>query len=66
MTKHRTVRQWAVDSDNPCIARTPEEAELYFKRRREAARKRWAERWPYIQAGLETQRLLNRKGHLDS
>ena len=66
MTIKRPIRQWVVDSDDPCIARTPEEAQLYFKRRREVRRKQWAERWPYIQAQLEMESLLNRKGHLDS
>lgn len=62
----RKPRQWVIDSDDPCIARTPEEAEAYFKRRRAEAGARLRERAPYISAGLEAQRLLKKKGRLDS
>jgi len=30
-------RQWVIDSDNPYIERTPEEARAYFKRRHHEA-----------------------------
>lgn len=62
----KPIRQWVVDSDDPCIARTPDEAQAYFKRRRAESGARLRERAPYISAGLEMQRLLARKGHLDS
>ena len=37
MTTKRPIRQWVVDHDSPYIARTPEEAHAYFKRRRAEA-----------------------------
>ena len=47
----RPIRQWAVDSDDPYIARTPEEIHLYFKRRREVAGAKLREAAPRLRAG---------------
>jgi hypothetical protein len=59
-------RQWVIDHDSPFIERTPEEAQLYFKRRRELARRKLIKHAPYLSAALEKLRLLEKKGHLDS
>ena len=66
MTTKRPIRQWVVDHDSPYIARKPEEAHAYFKRRRAEASARLRENAPYISAALEMARLLEKKGHLDS
>jgi hypothetical protein len=62
----RPIRQWVVDNDSPYIERTPEEAQAFFKRRREAAGRKLRERAEYISAGLEKDRLLKAKGYLDA
>ncbi len=60
------IRQWVVDSDSPFIERTPEEAQLYFKRRRAANAERMAARTPETIAILQRDLLLLRKGRLHS
>jgi hypothetical protein len=65
-SKRPPPRQWAIDSDNPCIERTPEEAAAYFKRCREASGRRLRENAPIIAALLDKQRLLMKKGRLDA